>query len=285
LIFAGAFADDLCASWTVALGSTKCGPGQTCCAETSNFPPNCTSPLTCQGSGVPPNCSTGFITQEDFGFAADGSYSDTFLVGTGNCPLDWTSGTLTAGVITYGTYLEQGPNTNISGNWSKLIYKPGKFTGLLSKTNKNCFFTPGFTVGTSPGVTGPCVDLQMLFNDPDYGCPCNGNWTLGTPRDINKTQCPLNNGSDACPENYFFSTNLKYGNYRVYNISSGTMRQLDITRPVFDQNAAWNDSNVFATYTANFSCPAAISPTPAPHSNAPILSSSVAVLATLWMML
>jgi len=288
LTCAAALADDLCATWNPTQLGSKCSTAQSCCAQNAAFPPNCTAPLSCPSSGTPPNCSSSFVTQDDYAFAGNGEYALTGLVATGNCPsLGIMDSTVQSGVITYGTYTTMGPN-NVSGNWTKLVYQPsGAFQATLVKTGNGhtSFFTAGYTIGG--GVMGPCTDLLVLFNDPDYGCPCNGTWTSGgfnsngtspATRNINKTQCTLANGTSSCPEDFFFSVSARYGSYRVVNITNNTMRQLDITRPVFDQAAGWSDNNVFASFTANFSCPASVVPTPPPKSGAVILSSSAVVL-------
>jgi hypothetical protein len=272
-------ASDLCATWMPTNGGGKCVPGQSCCAQDASYPGNCTSPVT--------PLTSSFIAQEDYAFAFDGSYAVQFLIGTGNCPLSTACSTLTTEVTTFGVYTAQGAN-NITGNWTKLTYQPQTFEATITKTNKACFFTPGYDIGGG-AVAGPCINLQTLFNDPDYGCPCNGSWSVApyngsglspASRTINKTACPAVNGSSSCPENYFFSTSARYGNYRVYNISNNTMRQLDITRPVFSQTAGWNDSIVYASFTANFTCPIAVTPTPQPvKSSAAVLSSSAVVAA------
>jgi hypothetical protein len=248
-------------------------------------------PLSCPSSGTPPNCSGSFITQDDYAFAGDGSYALTNLVATGNCPNQGlVDPTVQSGVITYGTYTAMGAN-NVSGNWTKLVYQPnGAFSATLVKAGNGhtSFFTAGFTIGG--GVMGPCTDLAILLNDPDYGCPCNGTWIAApfsggvspATRNINKTACPLVNGSSSCPENFFFSVSPRYGSYRVVNISS-TMRQLDITRPVLNHATGWADNIVFASFTANYSCPQSVVPTPPPHSGAVSLSSSALVLATMFM--
>jgi len=276
LLTCGVLADDLCGYWVPVAIGTKCAPAQSCCPINSAFPPACTA-LTPTPSG--------FVTEEDYAFGANGGYTDTYLVSSGNCPINgMTDSTLDSGVITSGTYTEQGPNNNITGNWSLLTYQPQTFSATLTKERTE-FFTQG--TNTSQGVVGPCVDLLTLFNDPDYGCPCNGTWTVGAyntsaTRLINKTQCPPSNGTSSCPENYWFSLNARYGSYRVYNISNNTMRQLDITRPVTNQSQGWSDNGVFASYTANFSCPLAVTPTPA-KSSAGMLSSGVVIFAVaLW---
>jgi len=290
-------ADDLCATWVLAPAAQKCLPTQTCCSQTTSFPPNCTSPLTCPSSGQPPNCGSNFVTQENYAFGADGSYALTFLVATGSCPSGGIQdSTVQTGVATFGGFTNGGAN-NISGNWTKLTYQPnGGFSATLVKSSAShpCFFTPGFKVGG--GVVGPCTDLTILFNDPDYGCPCNGTWTVAgfqngsspATRTFNKTSCVSSNGTSTCPEDYYFSVNPRYGSYRVFNISVNnvTMRQLDITRPVFDQNAGWSDNVTYLSYTANFTCPdtATGSIAPTAHSAATMLSSSAAGLAIIWML-
>jgi len=276
LLTCGVLADQLCGYWApVAIGS-KCSPAQTCCPSDSNFPPGCAS-LT-----PTPNL---FVTQEDYAFGANLGYSDTYLVSSGNCPINGiTDSTLNSGVITYGSYSGGGPNNNITGNWSTVTYQPQTFSATLVKS-RNEFFTQGTNV--SGTILGPCMNLQTLFNDPDYGCPCGGNWSVSmfgsnntdpATRLINKTQCVLSNGTSSCPEDYWFSLSPRYGSYRIYNISNNTMRQLDITRPVINQSQGWSDNITYASYTANFSCPAAVTPTPA-KSSAGTLSSGVVILA------
>jgi len=283
--------NDLCASWNL-FSAFKCVPTQTCCAQDNNFPPNCTltgGQFSCPSSGTPPNCSSNFYAQEDYAFAGDGTYSLTLLISTGGCPSGILDSTVQTAIISYGGFVEGGMN-NIGANWSKITYQPsGSFSGTLVKagTGHPCFFTDGFEVGG--GYVGPCVDLLTLFNDANHGCPCGGNWTSApfganatspATRDFNKTQCVGPNGT-TCPEDYFFSTSPRYGSYRVMNISN-TTRQLDITRPVLDQNAGWSDTNVYATFTANYSCPLSTQPTPAKSGAAALVSSAMG-LASLWM--
>jgi hypothetical protein len=211
-----------------------------------------------------------FITQEDFEFAVDGGYSIQLLVGTGNCPLTLASGNLITSILTLGSYEKKGNNTVAGNGWEKLVYNAETFQGTITKTNKDVFYTPG---GTTAGGTqaGPCTKLDTLFNNNATGCPCNGTWTVspfvnGTSpatRYINKTAC-VDNGTSTCPEGYFFRVSPRYGNFRVIYTSSvvnGTVdtRILEVTRPLLENETGWNETEVYARFSANFSCPTQVS--------------------------
>jgi len=261
---------ELCGVWTPTVLGGKCSPAQSCCEPTTSSTPEiCNVPLVA-------SIST-FITQEDYQFAFDGGYSVVFLFGTGSCPLAATSGTLTTSVVTVGNYVKEGNNTMLGGGWQKLAYYAGTFEATLTKTNKAAFYTPGGTTSTGTQA-GPCTDLQALFNDPVKGCPCNSTWSVsafatnvtGTyssaTRLINKTAC-MENGNSTCPEDFYFTTATRHGSYRVYNNSGNTGRILEITRPSLDNETGYNDSVVYASFTANFTCPQVVTqsaPTTAP---------------------
>jgi len=268
---------DLCGVWTPAVLGGKCSPAQACCDPVvSTTPENCNSPLVAS--------INTFITQEDFQFAFDGGYSIVFLFGTGTCPLSLASGTLTTSVVTVGSFVKGGNNTILGGDWKKLTYYAETFEATLTKTNKAAFYTPGGTTTTGEQA-GPCTDLQNLFNDPVQGCPCNSTWsvsgftngTSSATRFINKTAC-VDNGNSTCPENFYFSTALRYGSYRVYNNTGNTGRILEISRPSLDNETGFNDSVVYASFSANFTCPQAVTQknTTAPTSE-PTASDGIVV--------
>jgi hypothetical protein len=243
-------------------------------------PPGCQIPLSL--------VQQTYFSQENYAFASDGSYSLLFMVGTGSCPLSIeTSGTLSVAVNTLGSYLETGANANLGGDWNKLVYNPQIFEATLAKNNLKVFFTPG--TNSSGTLAGPCAYLQPFWDDPSYGCPCNGSWSVaqfsnGTStatRIINKTECVLPNGNSSCPEDYYFNLAARYGSYRIYNISNNTERQLDITRPVYDSVAGYVDNAVYASFTADFSCPQSINnaPTTGVPTAAPTRSGTLALTA------
>jgi len=276
-----ALADDLCAVWNPQSTGTKCSPSQSCCVSAAPTPEVCTPPLT-EGTST-------FITQEDFQFASDGGYSITFILGTGTCPTTVNDGTVTTAVVTRGVYTIGGNNTNLGGDWKQLTYQATIFDATLTKTNK----VAPFTVGTrlAGKQVGPCTDLSLLFNNASIGCPCGGNWTV-TPfangvspstRTINKTACDVN-GTSSCPENYYFSVAPRYGSFRVYNVSNNTARVLEITRPASNQSEGWNDSQVYANFTANFTCPPRVTQQPPTMANSAAfaLVPAFGVLFILW---
>jgi len=262
----------LCGLWA-PLTAGKCTPAQTCCQTSPpNNPEACTLPYTAG--------SSTFVTQENYQFAFDGQYSVDFQLATGTCPI--ASGTLTADVITFGSYIDEGPNPNLGGSWRKLMYVAHLFQATLTKTNKAAYYTPGVNVG---GVqVGPCQTLDIIFNNATSGCPCNETWMVApfvnatyspATRTINKTECVDDNGNSTCPEDFYFDISPRYGSYRVTD-TSNTTRLLEITRPTYDNNTGYNDSTVYANFTANYTCPQSVNngpPTTAPTA-APAASDS-----------
>jgi hypothetical protein len=263
-------ANPLCGVWT-GQSSGKCELAQSCCVE--NPPGTCELPLSeLNGPG----------SQEDFQFAVDGGYSILFLLGTGSCasPMTLADGTLSTAILTSGSYVDGGANANLGNGWNKLTYNVELLTVTLTKTNKDLYFTEGVPFGAKR--IGPCTNLQNLFNNPGVGCPCNGTWNTGgfsngvsnATRIINKTSCVHPNGTSTCPENFFFRSSPRYGSYHVN--STGTTRLLQITRPQFNSTLGWNDSVVYASFTANMTCPTTLSPVA--RSSVKILVPSVVVL-------
>jgi hypothetical protein len=198
-------------------------------------------------------------------------------------------GTVTTVIITRGTYTPGGNNTNLGDDWKELTYQPEIFEVTLAKVNQPSFFTPGTRVANGDQV-GPCTELDDRFNNGSVGCPCGGNWTV-TPftngvstatRTINKTSC-MENGTSTCPENFWFSLAPRYGSFRVRNSTDNMARILEITRPLHNQSEGWNNSDVYANFTANHTCPARITgaaPTPG-ESPAFVLVPSAVVLGVL----
>jgi len=212
------------------------------------------------------------VSQETYQFAGDGNYDATLMFATGNsCPLTYQAGTLLFAVDTQGTYIVVGDNLVLGNGWQKVMYTPRDFIATITKNNPSQvgFFTPGQMVG---GVlVGPCMNMNPYLNDPNAGCPCNGTWVAGSiasgattssaTRVINVTSCPPVNGTSSCPESFFFNRGSKYGNARISNYTNGT-RLLEITQPVLNQTDGYNDSVVYANFTADFSCPTNINNSP-----------------------
>jgi hypothetical protein len=186
-------------------------------------------------------------------------------------------------VATRGTYISLGANTDIGNGWEKVQYSPQTFNTTISKSNKESFFTPGVVVGSKR--LGPCMKMDPYLNDNNRGCPCNANGTGtwgpdGIARLVNVSSCPLLNGTNStCPESFFFVTAPKYGNIRITNQTNSTnnngTRLLEITQPDYNTTTGYNDSAVYANFTADFICPnttQSVAPTAA-YSAAGSLSS------------
>jgi hypothetical protein len=233
---------------------------------------------------MPLEAGADIITQEDFQFAGDATYSIQFILGTGTCPQTLSDGTVTAAIKTIGGYTEGSANTILGGDWKMLTYDAELFETTLTKSNKPSFFTPGQRIGTVQ--VGPCTDLQPYFSNATVGCPCNGTWNVSgfangvssATRRINKTEC-YDQGNSTCPENFFFNTARRYGSFRVYNNSNNTMRILEITSPSTNMTEGYNNSVVHASFEANFTCPVTASdtdaPTPAPSGFGPLIPSAM----------
>jgi hypothetical protein len=187
-------------------------------------------------------------------------------------------GTVSVAFVTRGAY-SVGGSSNVTGNWTTITYQPQTFEVTLTKNNKPAFFTPGIRYAPTQEQIGPCTYLQEYFNDPVKGCPCNGTWTTGgfsngvspATRTINKTACVnATNGNSTCPEDYYFSLRPRYGNFRVRNDTNNSMRILEITRPSYNSTDGYNDTVVYANFTANFTCPPRVvgTPTSAPTTAA-----------------
>jgi hypothetical protein len=224
------------------------------------------------------------ISQEGYQFAGDGKYAITLMIGTGNsCPLTYSSGPTLFVVDTEGSYTSLGNNTNVGGGWEKVQYNPLRFITTVSKSNQGNFFTNGVPFGPDGlSLIGPCMKMEPYLNDPNVGCPCNGTWAVGgiaagatnssTTRTINVSSCPLVNSTNgsmvsSCPESFFFDTRYKYGSIRITNqtnSTNGSYRLLEITQPNFNSSIGWNSSIVYASFTADFSCPSTIGDTKAP---------------------
>lgn len=237
----------LCGEWTKVDTGVKCASAQSCCLTNKVLGDgSCLEPLA-------PDTSLSFITDEDFEFAGDGTYRSIFRLGTGNCPISLGSITLLTGKR--GTYEDMGDNSGVTSNtapWRKLKYSPKANQISLLKTNKPIYYTEGTLVQST--VTGPCEKADLLFNNPEIGCPCNSTWAVDgtwvvrdlrlpasadpivinvanytefqtddyskpfprTSRSIEKSECPLDsNGNTTCPDAFFFDERPTYGNYRV----------------------------------------------------------------------
>jgi len=300
LLFGLVSSDSLCAVWNPVPASQRCPPPQDCCASVSSQ-----TPEICNSDPPVPGTGTQFTLEEDFQFAGDGGYSILLMLGTGTCPLQYIGGASTVNtvILTRGTYTVGVANNIIAGNWTKLTYTPVVFQATLSKTNpKPVFISPGVLVaGPTPQQVGPCSVLIDYLNNATVGCPCNDTWTVGAfdangvsnaTRTINKTLCTYPNGTSSCPEDYYFASRPRYGNFRVTNFTDANnnqMRLLEITRPSFNQTLGWNDSATYANFTANFTCPATVTNTPPTAAKAgaaslvPSLTAAVAVLSVvLW---
>jgi hypothetical protein len=266
--------DPLCASWRPVDTGVKCEPAQTCC------PPGPT-PGTCASYTV---TSNSFISQEHYQFAANAKFSIELIIATGSCGaagLTRDDGTTVTTVVTVGAYTAGENNTVLGNGWQKVIYAPEYFEGTISKTNKDIFFTPGQNVGGTQ--VGPCINLLDHFNSNDTGCPCNGTWTQNAfinasyspaTRTIMKSTC-MENGNTTCPENFFFNMGLRYGSFRVTNNTNNATRTLEITRPSFDNETGWNDSRVYAVFSANWTCPTTLSQ----DTQAPTMAASTSIIS------
>lgn len=271
----------LCGDWA-QLYSGKFELSNKCCVNQNSTasPPVCIEPLAPDTSSL--------ISQEIYRFAGDGLYSMSLMIATGQSgPLDYTTGTVLFIVDTQGTYTVQGNNTEVGGEWKKVVYTPKTFTTTITKTNKPNFFTAGQLVGQD--IVGPCLSMVDYLNNADYGCPCNGTWTSGgisagmttaaNTRVVNVSSCPMVNGTNgsmvsSCPENFFFNRAPRYGNVRVTN-QTNTSRLLELTQPQLDMEDGYNTTVVYANYTANFSCPSVLNPTPAQSSAGSVAASLV----------
>jgi hypothetical protein len=229
-------------------------------------------------------------------------YGVELIIGTGNsCPLTTQSGTALFVTSTEGAYVSEGDNNNLGNGWQKVRYTPQRFITSIIKNNQGSFFTSGVPFG--PGgldLIGPCVEMRTYLNDPNVGCPCNGTWTSASfangatntsaTRVINAANCPLVNGTgsnSSCPETFFFSTNTKYGSIRITNQTNstgGTYRLLEISQPMFNQTLGWNNSVVYANFTADFTCPSSLSGTAAPTQSpaACVACNAVPFLLAIW---
>lgn len=261
----------LCGDWA-QLAPGKCSTTNQCCANQNNTasPPACVAPLTQASSSV--------TSQETYRFAGDGTYSVNLLIATGNsCPLDTTSGTVLFILDTRGTYSIVGNNTDLGGEWKKITYTPKNFSTTIVKSNQASFFTAGQLVGSQ--YLGPCLKMSDYLNSLDYGCPCNGTWTVGSNRTIDVANCPMVNGTNgsmvsSCPEQFFFNRAVRYGSIRVTN-QTNTTRLLELSQPLHDSVDGYNNSVVYATFTANFSCPSVLSPTAAQSSAGAVFANLV----------
>jgi len=265
----------LCGDWQ-QLSLAKCGLVIECCTVASTNPDGtvvCQSPLAVDKT-------TSIISQDNYQYAGNGQYQETLLIATGNsCPLDYSTGTVLFAVDTYGTYTDLGPNTDVNQGWHKVMYQPTKVVATVTKTNQAAPYTPGMLTTPSGNqvaqLVSPCMVMTDYLNNVNVGCPCNetGSWTsaggiasgatmTSASRNISSTyaaHCPMVNNTNgtmvsSCPENNFFNFSPKYGNARVTNTSS-TMRLLEITQPVLDQSTGYNDTNAYANFTANMTCP------------------------------
>jgi hypothetical protein len=278
---AGVAAQSLCGNWAqVANSGTKCSNTNQCCEQTTDAIPRCNLPLVADQSSI--------ITQEDYQFAGDLQYSITLRIATGQgCPLSDTSGSVLFQVQTEGTYSREGNNTEVGG-WEKVKYTPKRFVTTIVKNNQPSPFTDG--VASKALFLSPCVLMTTYLNDAVVGCPCNQTWTAsGVPRTIEVSKCPMRNSTNgtmvsSCPESYFFNTANKYGNIRITNHTSpdgnSTTRMLDITQPNLNSTLGYGNPTLYASFSADFSCPSSIdstnttAPTPAP-SGALIFTPSV----------
>jgi hypothetical protein len=255
----------LCGNWQ-QLSVGKCSLTNQCCNQDSKAIPSCDSD--------PPTLDTtsSIISQETYRFAGDGNYLVGLLIATGNsCPLTYTTGTVLFVVDTEGAYTVVGDNTDLGNGWQKVKYTPQRFVTTISKSNQPSFFTPGKLVNGN--LIGPCMDMKPYLSDANLGCPCNGTWNVGSiqtgttssaTRFINVSSCP----NSTCPESFFFNTAPKYGNARITNTTNSTARLLEITQPDFNATIGYNNSAVYANFTADFSCPQTIKNTTAPTQSA-----------------
>jgi len=272
-----AAAANLCGNWNL-LSEGRCTLNNQCCTSVVNA-----------GSAIPV-CDTdppqeekgSLIAEETYQFAGNGRYAVTLRLATGNsCPLTSTSGTVLFSVVTQGTYVSLGANNDLGDGWEKVEYSPHEFNTTISKSNQASYFTPGVVVGTMR--LGPCMKMDEYLNDRTAGCPCTNNGTgtwapNGEARLVNTSSCPLVNGTNSsCPEEFFFLTARRYGNIRISNQTNSTdnngTRLLEITQPDFNSTIGYNDSNVYANFTADFACPSTTDGT----SLAPTAAASTAV--------
>jgi len=260
-----ALAIDLCGNW-MQLNSGKCSTSNQCCGnQNTDTIPSCGCPPTLGGGSV--------VSQESYEFAGNNNYDATLMFATGNsCPLTYQSGTVLFAVDTQGIYTAMGDNTVLGNGWQKVMYTPQRFIATITKNNPSQanFFTPGTMV--SGTLVGPCVNMNVLLNDPNRGCLCNGSWVAGgiangattsptATRVINVSSCPpVNATTSSCPENFFFNRANRYGNARVsaYTTGANATRLLEITQPNLNQTEGYNDSVVYANFTADYSCPSTL---------------------------
>jgi len=268
----------LCGNW-MQLSSGRCSLANQCCSNlnTSTTIPTCGQPPTLASSSL--------ISQETYQFAGDGNYDTTLMIATGqSCPLLYSSGTVLFAVDSQGTYTTLGDNTVLGNGWQKVIYTPQRFVATVAKNNQASFFTPGQLVGSN--LIGPCMKMDLYLNDLNAGCPCNGTWVAGiipsgattanNTRIINVSSCPMVGSNSSCPESFFFNQANRYGNARITNQTNVT-RLLEITQPLLNQTLGYNNSVVYANFTADYSCPAVLNnsaPSTAP-STAPSIAPSV----------
>lgn len=291
---AAAASNILCADWQQYQGnSVKCSINTGCC--NSQLYANSTVPQ-CNANPPTLDAQSAIISQETYTVAGDGTYSVELLYATGNsCPLDSSSGTIFFRHVTTGTYAIVGNNSDVTGGWTKVQYHPQSFTTNVVKSNQPGPFQAGVFVSALNKSLSPCMQLQDYLNNPAVGCPCNGTWTVNSPRAINSSACPVlssnstsninatnatNATQSTCPEANFFNTFLKYGNVRVTNTNdtscaggnnfvgnstngtytNGTYgcRILEITQPNTDSTFGFNNSVVYAAFIANQTCPSTI---------------------------
>lgn len=275
-----AAAVSLCGDWSQTSSGTKCSTSNKCCVpeDSGAVIPSCpTNPMEEKSS---------IITEETYQFAGNGEYKVIFRVATGqSCPLSDTSGTVVFSVITQGTYTREGNNTDLGGDWEKVQYTPQRFVTEIFKDNQKSPFTNGVPMG---GIfLGPCMLMTSYLNNLDVGCPCNGTWAPAVEKIIEVSKCPLVNSTNgslvsSCPESFFFNTASKYGNIRISNQTSGpnatTFRLLEITQPMSNSTLGYNNSVVYANFTANFECPPAINTS---ITEAPTMAQSDAFALTM----
>jgi len=277
----------LCGDWQ-QLVAGKCGLSISCCTVGSTNPDGtvvCATPLSVDKT-------TTIISQDNYQYASNGQYQETLMISTGNtCPLSYSQGGIVFVVDTYGTYTDLGVNGGVSGGWHKVTYTPQSVVTTITKNNQVSFYTSGVLTSPTPSnpaaLVSPCMLMTDYFNDVNVGCPCNatGTWASGggivsgatttaSSRNITATyaaHCPLvnlTNGTNvsSCPENYFLNFSPKYGNALV-NTTNST-RTLEISQPVLNQSAGWSDTNIFASFTANLTCPASTTGGPTGRSSA-----------------
>jgi hypothetical protein len=287
-------ATSLCGNWA-QLQQGKCSLSNKCCQSSGTPIPSCLSPLR--------EDTLSIVSQETYKFAGDLKYGVELIIATGNsCPLTYYSGTSLFVTATEGAYVSLGDNNVLGNGWQKVQYTPQRFITSIIKNNQASFFTNGVPFGVGGlDLIGPCVEMRTYLNDPNVGCPCNGTWTnsafangatnTSATRVINATSCPLINGTNSsCPESFFFNTNLKYGSIRITNqtnSTNGTYRLLEITQPLFNSTLGWNNSVVYANFTADLTCPAtlvsdSLAPTAAQSPAARVACNAVPFLLAIW---